>query len=825
MLRSDWIAQLLVAAVGSVLWQGIGDFSVWLWLPWSTCLIGSLWLGRGRTFGTATLLPLLLVGGAALLLPLRWQSALLLGSIQLLAFIAARFLQQPAAQQVKQLGSLQGIQTAFLISGFSALIYQVVWQRRLIEALGANNQSVATIIAIFMLGLGVGSLMADRLLARATRYGLQMFCLLEVGIGLIGIISLPVLEFVSTRLSHIPQGWGLIGFVSLILLPPTLLMGATLPILVDLLKRHIVNFHENVGRLYAVNALGSAVAALCTALLFFNLFGQTGSVVLAASCNSLTALMIWVGARHWHQGAGASSTSAINSAPEPLNPHDLGWPKVALLAGLTGLVSLSQEVLLLKQISWMNAGRAETFGLGVGLFLLGLASGSWQQIHVPRASLREFAARNWLYASACFTFLPFASTFVGDTQLNLIICYLCLAICGFFGARTLPMVAGMLRHQDQTKFGRILTSNIIGSVLGSLIIGNWLLDYLHLINVMLLIACLGIGLALMLYSMAWREVMDIRQMFRQQRDLTAMAAIFAFSGLALWPWWSNNWLERMMYGRTDARPFIFTTETKSGIVAVALENQRKVVYGGGVYDGAVNTLAVPDLNGIARLYRLLGMHDAPADVLEIGLASGSWARVMSLDPRLKHMTSVEINPAYLQLVQHFPEVAPILLDPKSDIVIDDGRRWLKAHPERKFDLIVSNTTFHWRVGATMITSAEFMQLTAKSLKPGGLLFLNTTYSANVVRTARQVFPHVALIGNVIVASQSPLDTGASRVAARLQHHPLLQSAAAMQAVLAQKVEPVIENPSQTVVISDDQMNEEFGNKPDRSSISKLDLTK
>ncbi|MBZ5585763.1 MAG: hypothetical protein LAQ30_26930 [Acidobacteriia bacterium] len=100
------------------------------------------------------------------------------------------------------------------------------------------------------------------------------------------------------------------------------------------------------------------------------------------------------------------------------------------------------------------------------------------------------------------------------------------------------------------------------------------------------------------------------------------------------------------------------------------------VYGGAIYDGRFSVSLVDDRNIIARAYALSAFHPAPKDVLMIGLASGSWAQVVANHPQVEKLTLVEINPGYLNLIPHHPEVASLLHNPKVDIVIDDGRRWL-----------------------------------------------------------------------------------------------------------------------------------------------------
>ena len=313
-----------------------------------------------------TLVGWCVLAASAFMLPARPKSFALFIISQLFIFELIAPLAQKKADRIHYFGSIQGIQTAFFLSGFSALIYQVAWQRRMIDLLGSNAESVAVIIAIFMAGLGFGSLMADVLMNKISRYGLRVFCIFEVFIGLFGLISIPLLDHLSKTLASVPQGVALIGFVSLILLPPTILMGATLPILAEILKPKVPQFNETVGRLYSVNALGSASASLITALVLFGVFGLKAVSAFAAVCNCVTAWMVWTGSKSWRTEIdGEKSTQ--KEAVQP-SAKTFGIAVVSILALLTGLVTLSQEVLLLKQAAWISGGRPETFGIGIGFF-------------------------------------------------------------------------------------------------------------------------------------------------------------------------------------------------------------------------------------------------------------------------------------------------------------------------------------------------------------------------------------------------------------------------------------------------------------------------
>jgi spermidine synthase len=194
-------------------------------------------------------------------------------------------------------------------------------------------------------------------------------------------------------------------------------------------------------------------------------------------------------------------------------------------------------------------------------------------------------------------------------------------------------------------------------------------------------------------------------------------------------------------------------ENRSGIISVAADG---TVFGNGMYDGRFNTDLKHDSNGIVRPYALSLFHPAPRDVLMIGLSSGSWAQVIANNPDVASLTIVEINPGYMTLIAKTPEVASLLSNPKVAIVTDDGRRWLRANPGRRFDAIVSNTTWHFRANVTNLLSAEFLGLVKNHLNPRGVFFYNATDSGRVQRTGCLAFADGARLLNHMVVSATPI---------------------------------------------------------------------
>jgi len=131
------------------------------------------------------------------------------------------------------------------------------------------------------------------------------------------------------------------------------------------------------------------------------------------------------------------------------------------------------------------------------------------------------------------------------------------------------------------------------------------------------------------------------------------------------------------------------------------------------------------------------------------------------------LTIVEIDPGYLTIIPKHPLVASLLRNPKVEIIIDDGRRWLVGNPARKFDLIVMNTTYHFLAHASNLLSVEFLRLIRSHLKPGGIHYYNTTWSPEALLTGSTVFPYSLRIFNFLAASDRPINFDKERWRAAL----------------------------------------------------------
>jgi spermidine synthase len=304
----------------------------------------------------------------------------------------------------------------------------------------------------------------------------------------------------------------------------------------------------------------------------------------------------------------------------------------------------------------------------------------------------------------------------------------------------------------------------------------------------------------------------------------------AVLGLGLGPWLFRGVYERLLFRTFGAEPLARVVENRHGVIVVAKDGR---IFGGGAYDGAFNTsLLRHDANLVERALAITALHPAPREVLMIGLSSGSWAQVVAQLPVVEHLTTIEINPGYLDLVAQYPEVASLVSNPKVTFVVDDGRRWILRNPDRKFDAIVMNTTFHWRGYATNLLSREFMEIVRDRLRPGGIFYLNTTWSNDVQRTAALTFPHALRVVNFMAVSDSPIAFDEARWKATLlsatsdgkllldpadpRYEPVLRDLLALGSTYSNEEryaietrESVLERTRGGVVVTDDNMHPEF----------------
>jgi SAM-dependent methyltransferase len=216
---------------------------------------------------------------------------------------------------------------------------------------------------------------------------------------------------------------------------------------------------------------------------------------------------------------------------------------------------------------------------------------------------------------------------------------------------------------------------------------------------------------------------------------------------------SNNWLINSLVSWHWKMQVRHVAETRQGIVvSFHDEEQGDIITGGNVYDGRANVDPRLNSNSIDRVLVLAALRPAPKRVLVIGQSIGSWLYLITGFRGVERVDVVEINPGYLELIKDYDKQSAALKDPRVHPHIDDGRKFLRSMPPGSFDLVVMNTTYHWRAYASLFLSQEFLTLARTRIATGGLLAFNTTGSPDALNTASSVFPFAFLYGNFAVCA-------------------------------------------------------------------------
>jgi spermidine synthase len=639
----------------------------------------------------------------------------------------------------------------FFFSGFPALIYQLVWQRALFRIFGVNVESVTIVVTAFMLGLGLGSAAGGWLSRRRDLPLLPLLAGIELAIAAFGIVSLGLFD----RVGDLAIGLSLPATAAMALalvVVPTLLMGATLPVLVSHFTRLSGNVGDAVGKLYYVNTLGAGAACLVCTVLLFPFLGMQGSLNTAIAIN----VVVGASALALHFRGGGLAAEVFPATPPAVSPRLLGFASVLMLAALGGFVSLSFEIFFFRTVSYATGSSATAFALTLSAFLVGIASGSRRAGEICAQFSHAVATRKMLWSLLLanvlgFLFLPLMNhtAWLGNAIVG--IALLLVYLLARFWGMLLPYLAYFGVAPDGRagmRTGLLYLCNIIGAATGSILTGFVLLEYLSLGATAVALFAAGLACTVLLIL--------VLPALPRRKSVTMVAALAAgVLAVAALPPLTAGILENLQWkdAASSMGRMAAVIENRSGIITV---DRDGVVYGSGMYDGRFNTDLVHDTNGIVRPYALSLFHPAPRDVLMIGLSSGSWAQVIANNPAVASLTIVEINPGYVDLVASTPEVASVLANPKVTIVADDGRRWLRRHPDRRFDAIVSNTTWHFRANVTNLLSAEFLAIAKHHLNEGGIFFYNTTDAARVQRTGCLSFAHGARFTNHMVVSDAPI---------------------------------------------------------------------
>ena len=661
----------------------------------------------------------------------------------------------------------------FVGSGCAALIYEIVWFQLLQLVIGSSAVSMGVLLGTFMGGMCLGSLFLARVISRDA-HPLRVYAFLELGIGAIGLLLL----YGMPLLGGIYFAWGGTGVTgillrgvaaSICLLPPTLLMGATLPAM----SRWVESTPEGVswlGYFYGGNIGGGVVGCLLAGFYLLRVHDTAVATFVAVGLNVLVAVLALSIARVTRH----AETAAVPVAP--LERAADAWP-VYVAIGLSGMTALGAEVIWTRLLSLLFGATVYTFSLILAVFLLGLGLGSSVGSALAARLARPRLALAWCQLLLCaaiawtgymltqsLPYWPINPSITTDPwlnfQLDIVRCLWAILPGAILWGASFPLALASVATggKDPARLvGGVYAANtlgaIIGSVTASLLLVVWLGSQRSQ-QVLLLISAVS---ALLLFESSASP----DEAGRPRRQFAGTLLLAAGMGAAVLLARTIQPVPGLLvaYGRYAATrigsaDIIYMGEGWNASVAVSRLSNGVLNYHNA---GKVQASSEPQ---DMRLQRMLGHMTTliprnPASVLVIGCGAGVTAGAVSVDPNVKSLTIAEIEPLVPKVVsKYFSAYNFAVVDnPKTHVVLDDARHFLLT-TDQKFDAITSDPLDPWVKGAAMLYTKEFFETARAHLNPGGAVTLfvqlyesNSAAVKSEIATFLEVFPGGVVWGN------------------------------------------------------------------------------
>jgi predicted membrane-bound spermidine synthase len=706
----------------------------------------------------------------------------------------------------------------FFASGATSLVYETLWARHLNAVIGTSQLAICTVLSAFMGGLAIGAFAAARW-GQHIRRPLLAYAALEAFIGAYALVFPWMIKLATPGYlaisAQLPAGslllpLGQLLLLGAILLPPTIGMGATLPLLARLASPKGDGTGFQVGRLYGANTLGAVVGTAFAGFFLLPRLGIAATTYWAAGCNGALAIAALLLSRSMRVRATAQSQSS--SQCEVAAPSDSSFRIPILIAGLAGFASLLCEVAWFRLLTLLFGGSAYSFTIMLLAFLSGIGIGGWVG---GRAADRSFekggratvlrhlsgiqigvALLCWVSMFA-YSEMPLAMIKLYDWTENTptllfpaqigVAMTLMLAPALLMGA-TFPYVVTSVSRGDsrlERSVGLIYGANTIGSILGASLGGLVLLSSLGVLGSVMTAAGAN-GLAALLAASAAMRLADGETRNTPRFAGLVMAAVAAF-GLMVWlrpPWdpllmtagvyrYADNVEDKTRDGVLDyfVRPFdlLYYKEGLSSVVTVGLEREDGNIWLAN--NGKVDASSQSDLDTQVMLAQLASFsHPDPKNALVIGLASGVTAGSLLLDDRIEKLAIVEIEFATIAASHFFDEVNNKPLDdPRSQMIVDDARSFLLRTPDHTYDIVISEPSNPWLTGVSNLFTREFFELGKRKLARNGIWSqwvqtygMPTDDLLSLLATFADVYPTVQVFrlneqDLVLIGSPSPLE--------------------------------------------------------------------
>jgi len=645
----------------------------------------------------------------------------------------------------------------FFGSGFLALVYELCWIRKASLVFGATSFAISTVLGVFFAGLALGSYLSGRYARQITR-PFRAYAAIELALGIVAVAT-PALF----RIADYVFGWLYplvfdqfsavclvrLVLVAVILLPPSVLIGATLPLICRGFVRSTDQVQRRVGLLYGVNTLGAAIGCAICGFILLPVWGADATLYYAGTCNLAVAGLAWWSAR-WN---GAVQTCNPDMAAQSLewhvdSPQVAGRNALGTLFFLTGFVALGHEIVWARFLSLLMYNTVYTYTLTLTVILSGIFLGSMLAATPLIQASRPAALLGGLQAAIAVTVLGTLLLPVEYWQSwhnpdgvawQLTLIALIMLPSATLSGIAFPLAARVAtRRSDETaaSVGWLAGLNTCGGVAGSLLIGFGAIPFFGLHATVL---------------------------------MTTAASVIS----ALIAWW---WTDQHLPHRTKANLSVITCGlwllvpllSQTQLPADYLAPPDKLVE---IHEGLAAHIAVVRADEghlrleIDRLWQgenrhthqvvaahlPMALHDDPRRILVVGLGPGQTASRFLMYP-IEQLDCVEIERELLSLLPKYFG-GDWLKDRRVNSIIADGRNYV-WHTAERYDVISIEVGQAFRPGAATFYTQEFYQRAKEKLRAEGLLtqfvsleFFNCDELRSVIATFVDAFPESALFHN------------------------------------------------------------------------------
>jgi spermidine synthase len=655
----------------------------------------------------------------------------------------------------------------FVGSGCAALIYEVVWFQLLQLVIGSSAISLGVLLGTFMGGMCLGSYLLPRYVPVGP-HPLRVYAALELGIGAMGLLLLWGMPLVNGLYTSIGGGSVIVRAIvaTVCLLPPTLMMGATLPAI----ARWVETTPRGVawlGYFYGGNIGGAVIGSLLAGFYLLRVFDMAVATYVAVALNVLVSVIgLLIATRTAYAPAARAAGVAVRAA---------GAGGVYVAIALSGFTALGAQVVWTRLLSLLFGATVYTFSLILGVFLFGLGIGSTVGAALARNSPHPRVALGWCQMLLCgalgwaalmltssLPYWPINPSISSDPwfnfQLDLVRCAWVVLPGAILWGASFPLALASVAAPGQDPgrlVGGVYAANTVGAIVGALGASLIITQTIGSQRGQQLLILASVAAALLMLVPA--ATAPARQGVRWASTLLLLAATAGAGWVAssvppvpgllvAYGRYAATWvgLTDIIYVGEGLNAFVAVSETSNGV-----RNYHNA--------GKVQASSEPQ---DMRLQRMLGhfthlIPREPKNALVIGCGAGVTAGAVSIGPGVERMTIAEIEPLVVESVsEYFGEHNYEVVDnPKVNIHIDDARHFLLT-TDQTFDAITSDPLDPWVKGAATLYTEEFFEVVKRRLNPGGVVTLfvqlyesNTAAVKSEIGTFMKVFPNSVVWGN------------------------------------------------------------------------------